>query len=93
MESVYPFSPLLSQPFTGEFVFVLVSSAVTNGEFERGVGVFPVGHADPPEHFHPIYNEPFDIVQSDLVFVVDGKEQRANVGDQLLMPKGVSLRR
>lgn len=82
-------SPLLSQPFTGEFVFALVSPAETNGEFERGAGVFPVGNAGPPEHFHPTYDEHFDIVQGDFIFVVDGKEQRASAGDQLLIPKGV----
>lgn len=82
-------SPLLSQPSTGEFVFALVSPTETGGEYERGAGVFPPGNAGPPEHFHPSYDEHFDIVQGDFLFVIDGKEQRASAGEQLAIPKEV----
>ena len=37
--------PLFSQPLTGEWVFGLITSQETNGEFERGVGVFKPGNA------------------------------------------------
>ncbi|WP_420630352.1 cupin domain-containing protein [Candidatus Leptofilum sp.] len=82
-------SPLFSQPITGEFIFVLVSSADSGGEFERGVGIFPPGNAGPPEHIHPTYDEIFDIVQGDFIFVVDGKEQKAGTGEQVIVPKGM----
>jgi quercetin dioxygenase-like cupin family protein len=79
-------SPLLSQPTTGEYVFAIVSPAETDGKFERGVGIFPPGNAGPPEHFHPTYDEHFDIAQGEFIFSVNGKEQRISAGEQLLVP-------
>lgn len=81
-------SPLMSQPITGEWVFGVVPSAETRGEFERGVGIFPPGNAGPPEHFHPIYDEHFDILEGDFIFKIDGKERNAGAGEQLVIPKG-----
>lgn len=79
-------SPLLSQPTTGEYVFALVSPAETGGKSERGAGIFPPGNAGPAEHFHPTYDEHFDIVQGDFIFSVNGKEQTLSAGGQLLVP-------
>jgi len=81
-------SPLFSQPITGEWVFGLVTSAETKGEYERGVGIFTSGNAGPPEHFHPLYDEHFDILVGDFIFKIDGKERKASAGEQLVVPKG-----
>jgi quercetin dioxygenase-like cupin family protein len=81
-------SPLMSQPITGEWVFGVVPSSETRGEFERGVGIFSAGNAGPPEHFHPIYDEHFDILVGDFIFKIDGKERKAGAGEQLVIPKG-----
>ena len=83
-------SPLFSQPVTGEWVFGLLSRTDTRGEFERGVGVFPPGNAGPPEHFHPTYEEHFDIVQGEFIFTIGGEERRGGAGDQLLIPNGTA---
>jgi quercetin dioxygenase-like cupin family protein len=81
-------SPLFSQPVTGEWVFGLVSTVETGGEFERGVGVFTPGNAGPPEHFHPAYDEHFEILLGDFTFKIDGKEQNAHAGEKLVVRKG-----
>ena len=81
-------SPLYSQPITGEWVFGLVRASETNGEYERGVGIFSAGNAGPPEHFHPLYAEHFDILKGDFIFKIDGQERQASVGEQLVVPKG-----
>ena len=81
-------SPLFSQPVTGEWVFGLISSIETSGEFERGVGVFRPGNAGPPEHFHPTYDEHFDIVLGEFIFKINGQERKAHAGEQLLVQKG-----
>lgn len=81
-------SPLFSQPITGEWVFGLVTSAETKGEFERGVGIFPPGNSGPPEHYHPLYDEHFDILKGDFLFKIDGKERKVSAGEQLVVPKG-----
>ena len=81
-------SPLFSQPVTGEWVFALISSKETRGEFERGVGVFTPGNAGPPEHFHPTYDEHFDIVQGEFILRIGGEERRARAGEQVLIKKG-----
>lgn len=81
-------SPLFSQPITGEWVFGLVSSAQSAGEFERGVGIFPPGNAGPPEHFHPLYDEHFELLQGEFVFKINGNERTAKAGEKLTIPKG-----
>lgn len=83
-------SPLMSQPVTGEWVFGLVTPAETGGEFERGVGVFPPGNAGPPEHLHPSYDEHFNVVQGEFVFIIAGKERPVRAGEQLVVPRGTA---
>lgn len=81
-------SPLFSQPVTGEWVFGLVSSAESHGEFECGVGIFRPGNAGPPEHFHPLYDELFDILQGEFIFKINGLARKALAGEQLTIQKG-----
>jgi len=82
-------SPLFSQPVTGEWVFGLVSSQQSGGKFERGVGVFTPGNKGPAEHFHPKYDEHFDIVDGEFVFTIGGREQNVNAGEKLVVTKNV----
>lgn len=81
-------SPLFSQPVAGEWVFGLVSAARSGGEFERGVGIFPPGNAGPAEHFHPSYDEHFELLQGEFIFKVNGSERNAKAGEKLTIPKG-----
>lgn len=81
-------SPIFSQPQTGEWVFGLVASADTNGEFERGVGVFRPGNAGPPEHIHPTYDEHFEVVEGTFIFRMNGEERPVSAGDKFVVKKG-----
>jgi quercetin dioxygenase-like cupin family protein len=81
-------SPLISEPITGEWVFGLVTPAETGGAYERGGGIFTPGNAGPPEHFHPIYDEHFRIVQGEFIFRLGGQERPARAGDTLVAAKG-----
>jgi quercetin dioxygenase-like cupin family protein len=80
--------PLFSQPLTGEWVFGLITSEETGGEFERGVGVFKPGNAGPPEHFHPTYDEHFDILLGEFTFEINGKARSVYAGEQFVVQKG-----
>jgi mannose-6-phosphate isomerase-like protein (cupin superfamily) len=82
-------SPLFSQPVTGEWVFTLITSTETGGEFERGVGVFRRGNAGPVEHLHPTYDEHFEVVQGDFIFRIGGRERSVSAGEKVVAPKGV----
>lgn len=79
-------SVIFSQPQTGEWVFGLVLTGETNGQYERGVGVFPPGNAGPAEHIHPAYTEHFEIVQGEFIFKISGAERPARAGDKLSVP-------
>jgi quercetin dioxygenase-like cupin family protein len=81
-------SPLFSEPITGEWVAGLVLSGQTRGEYERGIGIFTPGNAGPPEHFHPLYDEHFEIVRGEFVFLLGGEERTAKAGDQFAVAKG-----
>lgn len=81
-------SPLFSEPVTGEWVFGLATSAKSNGEYERGVGIFKPGNLGPPEHFHPSYDEHFDILHGEFIFRINGQERRVGAGEMLSARKG-----
>jgi quercetin dioxygenase-like cupin family protein len=81
-------SPIYSQPITGEWVFGLKTSQETQGQFERGVGIFPPGNKGPAEHFHPTYDEHFELVQGDFIFRIGGQERKAGAGEKLVALKG-----
>ena len=81
-------SPVYSNPQTGEWVLGLITSDETNGEFERGLGIFHTGNSGPPAHFHPIYDQHFEIVQGEFVFTIAGKEQTVGAGEQIVIEKG-----
>lgn len=81
-------SPLFSQPVAGEWVFGLVSSAQSGGEFERGVGIFPPGNAGPAEHIHPSYDEYFELLSGEFIFKINGSERKAQAREKLTVPKG-----
>ena len=66
-------SSLFSQPITGEWVFALKTAQETQREFERGVGIFPIGNKGPAEHIHPTYDEHFEVVQGDFIFTIGGQ--------------------
>lgn len=80
-------STICSHPQTGEWVFGLITPDETNGEFERGLGIFRSGNSGPPEHFHPIYDEHFDIVQGEFIFTIAGEEQTLRAGEQIVVEK------
>lgn len=80
-------SPLCSQPITGEWIFGLKSSEDTNGEYERGVDIFPAGNAGPPEHYHPTYDEHFEIITGEFLFTIVGTERTGSADDILVVPK------
>ena len=81
--------PIISQPTTGEFIFGLATADQTGGLYERGAGVFPSGNAGPPEHFHPTYDEHFEVIQGEFIFRLAGKERTLRAGDSVLVSKGM----
>jgi quercetin dioxygenase-like cupin family protein len=83
-------SPIFSQPQTGEWVFGLVGSQESGGEYARGVGVFRQGNAGPAEHFHPLYDEHFEVLQGEFLFTVAGAERTLHAGDKLVIKKDVA---
>lgn len=48
------------------------------------------GNSGPAEHFHPTYDEHFDIIHGEFIFKIDGQEWKAHAGEQLVARKGTS---
>ena len=55
----------------------------------RSVSVFGPGYTGPPEHYHKVSNEAFDVRRGTLAFTVDGEQQRATAGERFEVPTGV----
>jgi len=81
--------PILSQPTTGEWGFALVDGTENNNQFARGLAIFSPGNLGPAEHFHPTYDEKFEVISGEFVFSVNGQDINAGPGDKLTVEKGV----
>lgn len=74
--------PLTSHPARAAWAAPLVD----DDERLRSVSVFGSGYTGPPEHYHLVSDEAFDVRQGALELVVDGERRRAGAGDQVAVP-------
>ncbi|MFB6157956.1 MAG: cupin domain-containing protein [Haloferacaceae archaeon] len=54
----------------------------------RSVSVFGPGYGGPPEHYHEVSEEAFDVRRGTVVFDCDGDERRVTAGERLAVPTG-----
>jgi quercetin dioxygenase-like cupin family protein len=73
---------------TGERGTVVVSAAMTGGEYLRAELVaVPGGHVA-GEHFHPHQEERFEVLEGELTYKLDGTQGVARAGETLIIPQG-----
>lgn len=76
--------PLTSHPIRQTWGAPL---ADTNERF-RSVSVFGPDYAGPPEHYHKVSTERFDVRRGTVVFDIDGQEKSVTAGEQFTVPTG-----
>ena len=72
---------------TGQRMIFLQTWAETNGTQLQIECFSPVTAAKDPEHIHPYQENRFRIISGELVFYINGIEQRAFAGDMVSVPK------
>ena len=80
---------VLWNPLTGEKALLVESASETGGA--RIVSDFAVekgGFVPGGEHVHDNLDEHFEVVQGQIAFVVDGREQRLSAGDSFTVTRG-----
>lgn len=80
--------PIISNPVTEEYFCVLVRPEEVDGEYGQVLEFFPPGNAGPPEHYHPTYEERFEVLEGEYVFVVDGERRTLTAGEEITVPPG-----
>lgn len=78
-----------SNPITGEFA---ASVDIPNEKGEiigKGLGILPPGASGPPMHFHPSYEEEFEVVEGTAIFILNKKELIMKTGDKVVVEAGV----
>jgi mannose-6-phosphate isomerase-like protein (cupin superfamily) len=78
--------PIISNPVTEEYFGVLVRPEAVDNEYGRILEFFPSGNSGPPEHYHPTYEEHFEVIEGEYVFVVDGERRTLTAGDEITVP-------
>ena len=83
-------TPLVGNPVLGEYGAGLVLAEDTDIEYARGIGITLPGRGSPDEHehVHPTYDERFEVVEGEFVFVVDGEQTTLRSGDAVTVSKG-----
>lgn len=81
-------NPIISNPISNEYIGILDTGADTGGEYARALAIYPPGNSGPPEHFHPNYEERFEVVEGEFVFTVDGEPTTLSAGEELTVPAG-----
>ncbi|WP_257301213.1 cupin domain-containing protein [Haloarchaeobius sp. FL176] len=80
--------PIISNPVTVEYFCILVRSEEVDGEYGQALEFFPPGNAGPPEYYHPTYEERFEVLEGEYVFIVDGERRTLTAGNELTVPPG-----
>lgn len=78
--------PIISNPVTEEYFGVLLRPEEVDGEYGQILEFFPPGNMGPPEHYHPAYEERFEVIEGEYVFVVDGEQRTLMAGDEITVP-------
>lgn len=74
---------------TGQKMTFLATWAETNGTHLKIDCVSPASSEREKSHVHPYQENRFTIVKGGLHFTINGKDQLANVGDVISIPKNV----
>lgn len=77
--------PLTSHPTRDAWAAPLAA----DDDLLRSVSVFGPGYTGPPEHYHEVSDEAFDVRQGTLGFTLDGEAHRATAGERFEVPTGV----
>lgn len=81
-------SPLISNPVLGEYGAALVRAEDVDGEYMRALAITPPGAAGPPEHYHPGYDEMFEVIEGEFVFEVNGEARTVGSGESVTVEAG-----
>jgi mannose-6-phosphate isomerase-like protein (cupin superfamily) len=68
----------------------LVTSEDSNGELMRAELWVKPGGEGPPEHYHPIQHETFEVIKGELNLIVDGKKMVLKAGEKYTVPPNVA---
>lgn len=82
-------SPIYSHPTHGEWGTKLVDPSENGGEYLRGIGVFREGQPWLAAHYHPDYEEHFEILEGTFAFRLDKTVYNFGPGEKAAVPKGV----
>lgn len=82
-------SPVLHTPGPGEWVWELVGSDESNGEFEQFAVVCPANNQGTITHYHPNFDELFKGVSGTFVLEADGEEVILEAGEEFMVKRGV----
>ncbi|MBI4790835.1 MAG: cupin domain-containing protein [Chloroflexi bacterium] len=80
---------MIENPVTGQRILFL-TCAKENGGTRWEVEWFIKPHQGkfPPEHFHPVFSERFEILSGAARYKLNGQEHSARPGDTIHIPKG-----
>ncbi|HEX8041086.1 MAG TPA: cupin domain-containing protein [Chryseosolibacter sp.] len=74
----------------GDKVKFLVTAEDSKGELMRAELWVKPGGQGPPEHFHPIQSEGFEVIQGELTLNCDGKQIVLKKGEKYVVPPNTS---
>ncbi len=81
---------LFSNPITGEYA-AEVHITEGNGEVViKGLGILPAGASGPPKHIHPTYEEEFEVVEGEALFILNKDQKIMHAGEKIVVPAGVA---
>ncbi|MGH2979690.1 MAG: cupin domain-containing protein [Solirubrobacterales bacterium] len=79
---------VLENPFTGQNLTFLRTTADTGGELLEVESRWTGGGQEPPEHHHPYQRERFDVLEGELRARVGDVEHTVRAGETLDVPAG-----
>jgi quercetin dioxygenase-like cupin family protein len=71
----------------GKIIFKETASS-SNGQLLEMEAVYPANSDLPPEHYHPIQEERFQVLEGTIRAIVDGQDNLFQAGQEFIIPPG-----
>jgi len=81
---------ILENPLTGQDILFLKTAKDTGGRLLEMESVYRTTSAEPVEHYHPVQEEDFAVIEGEVTVKINGQLSVYKAGDHFFIPKGTA---
>lgn len=79
----------LTNPITKHSLIFRITAEESGGELLEVESIYGAGSAEPPDHYHPLQSEHFQVLAGEMHAKLEGRERILRAGEMLDIPRGI----